>query len=136
MLSDVSKKQAFKTSRTTRQTTVTFHNLCVQQHRCGNIEPRVPPCRLTFSTTAIKQNISIIFTVQKKFQQNVKLSGANIDVHAVPVTTLSSPFSLYHAVCNFETSRYIYIYIYIYMSHINTFTPFIDGRKCTDCSSV
>jgi hypothetical protein len=90
---------------------VTSHNLCVQQHRCDNIEPHVLPYRLAFSTTAIKQNTPRILTVQNKFQQNVRLSGANIDVDAAN-DNLKFSFSLY-AVCNFETPRYIYIYIYI-----------------------
>jgi len=84
--------------------------LSVQQHRCKDIEPRVLPYRLALSTTAIKHNIPRTLTVQKQFQQNVKLSGANIDVNAAN-DNFKFPFSLYHAVCNFETSRYVHTYV-------------------------
>jgi len=120
-----------------KRQSVTFHNLSVQQNRCENIEPRVLSYRLAFSTTAIKQNIPRILTVQKKFQQNITHSGANIDVNAAN-DNFKFPFSLSYAVCNFETSRYIiHTYnTYIYISHINKFTSFIDALKCRDCSSV
>jgi len=105
-------KPSKRRSPLAKRQSVTFHNLSVQRNRCENIEPRVLPYWLAFSTTAIKQNTPRILTVQKKFQQNVKRSGANIDVNAAN-DNFKFPFSLYHAVCNFETSRYIYIYIYV-----------------------